>query len=497
MALFHHFSELKDEDRIVNDVYPILLKLLGHQVDAVLEWNYQDDRMFFTYQWPYHIPGHQSGETIPLTKFISLVHPDDYPDLENSFNRFVEGDEKVFFYKCRFVFPDKQVIYAELMSAALTDADGRPEKFITLIKDYTSLQHTNNEVKELTLAIENAMSGIAWLDKEGHFQMVRPDYARMLGYAPEELVGKSYKVTVSQTDADLAHAAYLKMLKLGKYDLDIQAVRKDGSVFHKNILMIKTFDQAGKHNGHYCLMKDISGQVNYEKAIRRQNDELRKVNQELDNLVYRVSHDLRAPIASSLGLANLITNSKDIEEIRNYTNLQYKSLSKLDGLIRDILNYSVNSRKEVDKKSITWQTFIENILQQELQHVPDMVVGVHIEQTGYFYSDPVRIGIVLKNLLANAAHFRDFNKEEHTLNIHIVCADETTTLTVTDNGLGIDPAIHHRIFEMFFRGHEQSKGAGLGLYIAKEIVAKLGGSISLSSLPQMGSTFTVILPGVV
>jgi len=493
MALFHHFSELSDPDRIVNDVYPILLKLLGHEVDAVIEWQYQAEVMRFTYKWNYRIPGHQSGEMLPMENFISLVHPEDFSDLQKSFKRFVESDEKVFFFKCRFVFPDNQVIYVELMSASLSDSTGRPEKFIMLIKDYTGLQHANEEVRELTLAIENAMSGIAWLDAEGNFQMVRNDYAKILGYRPDELIGKSYTITVAPSDRDLAYEAYLKMLKDGKLDIDLTALRKDGTTFHKNILMIKTFNPAGNHSGHYCLMKDITGQVYYERAIRKQNEELKKINLELDNLVYRVSHDLRAPVASSKGLNDLIKKSNDLSEISNYVQLQQQSLERLDRLIKDILLYSYNSRKEVACEEIYLPLLIQEIV-DESANGSQVQVSIRVSAKVPLWSDSQRLKIILKNIVSNSIAFQDTSKEKRWVSIHAEITASHLQINFEDNGVGIDPAIGHRIFEMFFRGNEHSKGAGIGLYIAKETVSKLSGTITWSSEIGVGSIFTVIIP---
>lgn len=494
MPLISHLSQIQDKDQIVNRIYPILLKLVNYQVDAILEWEFGADNLLFTYKWPYKISGHQSGEPISLDKYTSLIHEDDRSDLENGFQKYLVSKEPIFSIKVRFVFPENQLVFAELITASLTDQNGKPERMITIIKDFTKLQQANDEVRDLTLAIENAMSGIAWLDTKGHFQMVQKDYASMLGYKPAELIGKSYKETVAEQDHELSYQAFLVMLKEGKRDVDLKAIRKDGSTFFKNILMIKTFDDAGNHNGHYCMMKDITGQVNYENAIRKQNVELIKVNQELDSLVYRVSHDLRAPIASSLGLCNLMAYSTDIEEIKKFASMQQSSLQRLDALIKDIHGYSINSQKAVTHDPIDVYEILNQTVAVQLKDNEDMKVTIDVKQTLPFISDLARFRIIFQHLISNAVKHSDISKEKRFIHINAEVTERKTFIFVEDNGIGIFEDFGDKIFEMFFRGSERSKGSGLGLYIVKEILTTLNGNITYSSIVGNGSCFKVEIP---
>ncbi|MEM7362433.1 MAG: PAS domain S-box protein [Pseudomonadota bacterium] len=123
-------------------------------------------------------------------------------------------------------------------------------------------------VEELQIAIDNSMTGISWLDADGVFQQVRRGYAQMLGYAAEELIGQSWTVTVVHEDVEEASQGYLEMLDTGRATAEIRGVRKDKSVFYKQLLLVKTMDENGAHNGHYCFMRDVTDRRVAEETER-------------------------------------------------------------------------------------------------------------------------------------------------------------------------------------------------------------------------------------
>ncbi|HLZ15788.1 MAG TPA: HAMP domain-containing sensor histidine kinase, partial [Cyclobacteriaceae bacterium] len=109
-------------------------------------------------------------------------------------------------------------------------------------------------------------------------------------------------------------------------------------------------------------------------------------------------------------------------------------------------------------------------------------------------NDGTPLRVVLGNLIANAIRYHDHRKEEKYVRIYHHLTDSSFSLHVEDNGQGIAPEIHAKIFDMFYRGNESSQGSGLGLYIVKETLTKLSGSIQLSSMPRKGSTFSISIP---
>lgn len=171
-------------------------------------------------------------------------------------------------------------------------------------------------------------------------------------------------------------------------------------------------------------------------------------------------------------------------------------LLNLNKFISDISDYSRNSRLPVNVRTIQLKSFIDGII-ETLKFYPGaekikMIIDIpeHHELT----SDPTRIQILLGNLISNAIKYADLRKQEPFISIKSTEENEKLSISITDNGMGIHQDHLPKIFEMFFRGLERSEGSGLGLYIVKETLMKVDGTIAVTSQLGEGSTFTMVLP---
>lgn len=230
-------------------------------------------------------------------------------------------------------------------------------------------------------------------------------------------------------------------------------------------------------------------------TLRRQNDELLKVNNELDNFVYSVSHNLRGPLASLMGLLNIAREEDKECKLAGILDMMGKTMFKLDETFREILDFARNARNEIQFGEISWSSIIQSSFGRLEYLNANNRVSIHIEvKTAIpFYSDENRIGMILTNLFSNAIMYRDKRKEAR-IDIEVRATDKSTFIVVRDNGIGIAENIMPRIFDMFYRGTEQSQGAGLGLYIVKEAVGKLKGDIEIVSVPNEGTTVLLTMP---
>ena len=176
--------------------------------------------------------------------------------------------------------------------------------------------------------------------------------------------------------------------------------------------------------------------------------------------------------------------------------MMYKSVNKLDGFIKDIINYSRNSRQEVHKGVIDFKDLVEEVF-SVLDHLDEenkVRKDFNLEQTGHFHSDRRRLFVVLNNLISNAYHYRNRNAEKPEIRISILANEHKATIKVADNGSGIPAELQEKVFHMFYRGSDKSTGSGLGLYIVKETVNKLKGQITVKSEVNKGTEFTIELP---
>ncbi|WP_375559208.1 sensor histidine kinase [Bernardetia sp. OM2101] len=239
--------------------------------------------------------------------------------------------------------------------------------------------------------------------------------------------------------------------------------------------------------------------IESEKEILDKNAELSKTNQELDNFVYSVSHDLRAPISSVLGLIAISKLENDPIQLKHYETLKEKSLLKLDSFIKDILDYSRNSRVEITPQKINLQDYLLQLI-QEFEYLPkakDFEVEIIISQTDDFQTDLYRISIIFNNLISNAFRYSDAQKDKRFLKIYGEVKQEKACIFIEDNGIGISEEHQQKIFEMFYRASENSQGSGLGLYILKETLEKIQGTIKVSSEVGKGTSFYLEFPNLI
>ena len=238
---------------------------------------------------------------------------------------------------------------------------------------------------------------------------------------------------------------------------------------------------------------------NSNTLLQNTNKELQKANKELDKFVYSVSHDLRAPLSSILGMVQLTEEDVTDEQIKSNLAMVRGGVLKLDAFIQDILDYSRNTRLEVKQDHIDF-TQLVNEVTSGLKYMANDGRQVNlikeIHQTGHFISDKSRLAIILNNLVSNGMRYSRHNATDAFVKIRIEVTAQSCHIVVSDNGIGIRPEFHQRIFDMFFRVSEESVGSGLGLYLVKETIDKLNGTLRLDSVPGSGTSFTIQIPSI-
>ncbi|MGI9542227.1 MAG: sensor histidine kinase, partial [Cyclobacteriaceae bacterium] len=384
-----------------------------------------------------------------------------------------------------------------LLNLDLVDVNGELG-VLAIVQDITPIKKAEEKILEnehLLISInENLHEGIYRSTPENGFIYINEAFARMFNLTQEEAIA------ANPTDlyADASYREYIKH-KLAKQGYlkneEVQFKRKDGSKFWGYLSGLLTKDFKGNviYDG---AIVDISDLKVSKELLREKNQELKKINTELDRFVYSASHDLRAPLSSLLGLVNIAKMENTNSKIEGYLNLMKGSVSKLDGLIKDIIHFSRNARLDVEPELVDFRKIIsENI--ENLQYLPGAKrIQIIKEITGRtdFQSDPKRISILFNNLLSNAIRYHDMAKDEPFIKITVEVEKHKTILEVSDNGRGIEKDYVENIFEMFFRAATDSQGSGLGLYIVKETVEKLKGTISVASKPLVGTTFSIEIP---
>jgi signal transduction histidine kinase len=233
-----------------------------------------------------------------------------------------------------------------------------------------------------------------------------------------------------------------------------------------------------------------------QNKLSELNKNLKATNTELDSFVYHTSHDLKAPLKSVLGLLDLAKRDDTKGKFLPYHSRMESSILKLEEFISSIVQYSSNSKADVDIKSIDFNEIIKESL-NELQYHKNfdkIRFKKKIEIKDAFYSDEKRIRIILNNLLSNAVKYYDEKKEKPEIKIEILQKNNYAELSVEDNGIGIKKEMKDRVFDMFYRASEKSYGSGLGLYIVKETVNKINAEFTMQSNEGEYTIFTIRIP---
>ncbi len=233
-----------------------------------------------------------------------------------------------------------------------------------------------------------------------------------------------------------------------------------------------------------------------QNDVLNKNIELKKINGELDTFVYRVSHDLRAPLLSIKGILDLLFHSEQFNEnVTEYLNLIQNSILRLDETIQEILEYSRNARLEIKLESFNVEEMVLEIFEDLKYANPyNIVFSINIEGSPLLKSDKSRLNTVLKNIIGNSVKYKKSNSEDCFIDFTLKKFEKSIEIKVVDNGEGISSKSLPKIFEMFYRGTSTSVGTGLGLYITKEILNKLNGTIFVSSELGLGTTITINIP---
>lgn len=238
-----------------------------------------------------------------------------------------------------------------------------------------------------------------------------------------------------------------------------------------------------------------------ELQLRAKNEELMKINKELDSFVYSVSHNLRAPLMSLLGLLKLVEleSENPKNDLKGYFGMMNHSIAKLDETLKEILDYSKNARTPIKPDKVDLGKLIEESF-EKLMYLPGSQAvekRVDIDSSSELVLDHSRLSVIMNNLISNAIKYRDETKHQCKVDLQCHVDQQSLTLIFRDNGIGISPDFVPKVFDMFYRATEKSEGAGLGLYIVKETVEKLGGNISVDSRFGESTIFKIILPNLV
>jgi len=379
--------------------------------------------------------------------------------------------------------------------------------------EIVSRHQAEADLREMATVMENAVSGISKLDHQGRYCYVNKAYADLMGYTPDEMMGMPWQKTVHPDEQETMAVLYQQMCQEGYVDAEIRGMRRDGSFFYKQLVMIAAYKEQQFH-GHYCFMKDVSDRKQAEAALLNQMEAAEAANLAKSTFLANMSHELRTPLNIILGFAQVMTHDtaltptqrEDLQTIR-------RSGDHLLNLINDVLDlskieagHSILEEKEFD---LTALLHTLHTMMAERAQAKGLQLTFHIspDVPPFVMADEQKLRQILLNLLNNAIKFTRHGNitlsvrpiHPHLpIDSHPPCPDPVfLEFAVADTGIGIAPEDLHTIFDAFVQaeaGKKAISGTGLGLTISRKLVELMQGTIRVQSSPNAGSTFTATVP---
>jgi len=457
------------------------------------EWDNLKRKTFFNKGWAAKF-GYKPGELEKrLEYWARLIHHDDIPEVRKKLNNYING--KADSFEAEYRLQTKGGDYRWILDkgkAVERDDSGKILKAAGTYLDIDEKKNSELIIKRneqlFTQLFESSPLGIVLLDDVHKIIQMNKGFEDIFGYKRDEIVGNKLNNVIVPDE-------------LSKEAIDINIVSSSG-----NVGSLQTYRKAkngqlipviiygvpvkldNKTIGVYGIYVDITER-------KKAEEELQIRNNELDNFVYKVSHDLRAPLSSILGLVHLANHEQNEDDVREYMSIIENRVQQLDSFINDVLSHSKNLKLAVSYEKINLSEVIDRCF-NDLNYLPKAnLVKKEIDIDGIaLVSDPWRINEIFRNLISNAIKYLNPDIDAPFIKIDIKVSKDKAVFTIADNGIGIDAKNLPNIFEMFYRATERSEGSGIGLYIVKNAVEKLGGQINIESEIDKGTIFKLELP---
>ncbi|MGH8607432.1 MAG: PAS domain S-box protein [Gammaproteobacteria bacterium] len=366
------------------------------------------------------------------------------------------------------------------------DAQGIPVLILEVNNDITELKRSERVVQELNIALANAMPGISRCDARGRYIEINEHYAQMLGYDPGELMGADWRPVIHPEDQQLALSAYERLRGEGQAEFEARAVRKDGSAFHLQALLVAITDSRDKFVGHYCFIRDISERKR-EQELRESRERLRAFAIHLDSAIEAERMRMSREIHDELGQA---LTSLMIDLGWTDAHLRHGSAHQDSGALRG----------KIQSMSETVESMITNIRQLATELRPPLLDKVGLgaaietharqlqERTGIRCEVSLEGDITLEQdrslsvfrvyqeAMTNVARHARASRVE----IRLSCEEDALLLEVSDNGRVAVP--------------EAADPASLGIIGMQERARILGGSLDIHGDPGVGTTVRLDVP---
>lgn len=497
ISVFKKLKKTNDEIKESNEKYDIVAKATS---DTIWDWKIQEDHI----SWNKGIEGifgytdDQVGNNSQW--WFDKIHPEDSIKMSIKLYSFIEQKTEKWQDQYRFRCADNSYKYVLDRGFLLKDENGKAIRMIGAIQDITKQKEEEQRLKLLETVITQSKDSIVITEPnsdEGKIPKiiyVNPAFSTMTGFQSDEILGKSLNVFNSENSDTNEHKKLLSAIKHQEECLlESISYKKNKEEYWVRLSMIPIYNIENELSHWISLQRDISADKKQEKEKEQLIRELTQNNKDLKQFSYITSHNLRAPLSNLTGLLNLIEDIPiENQELQEILDGFTKSTHLLNETINDLVKVIIiKDNPSIKKEEVLLKEVFENVFSQLSFQIElfKPIIKINFEKVSIININKAYIESILLNLLTNAIKYRSENRK---LKITITAnqIDDQVELTFKDNGIGIDLERNRdKIFGLYQRFHNYPDSKGLGLYLVKSQVETMGGTISIESEVNKGTSF--------
>ena len=500
LSVFQKMNDTNDEIKESNERYDIVAKATS---DTIWDWKIEEDNFIWN-KGIQGIFGYKENEVGKTSKWwFDRIHPEDSLKMSIKLYSFLEQKTEKWQDEYRFKCADGTYKYVFDRGFLVKDVNGKPIRMIGAIQDVTKQKQEEQRLRLLETVITQTKDAVIITDIDisnndiPNIIFVNAAFTNMTGYESEEVIGKSPSMFFG-TKSDVLEIEKLKtaVKEYNECFIETLSYKKDGEEYWVNFSMLPVTNVEGEHSHWISIQRDVTEEKEKEKEKEQLIRELTQNNKDLKQFSYITSHNLRAPLSNLTGLLNLIEdipieNTELKEMIAGFS----KSTHILNETINDLVKVIIiKDNPSIQKEKVLIKEIFENVFNQLsfLISVNKPILKIELEEVTILNINKSYLESIFLNLLTNSIKYKSLNKQLRIWITSKVVGDNLI-LTFKDNGIGIDLERNRdKVFGLYQRFHNYPDSKGLGLYLVKSQVETMGGTITIESEVNKGTTFTII-----